>query len=265
MRNIKLVLAYDGTDFLGWQKTPLGPTIEEALEKVFSQILQEKIALQAASRTDAGVHAEGQVVNFQTKNDKIPLQKLQHSANALLPRSIVIAEIEEAPLSFHPTLDNLGKEYHYFICNGPWQKPKNCAYSWHIPTALDIEAIQKSLPSILGLHDFSSFCNERSLLTKDPICFIESIELSSIEKSRFCFQVRGNRFLFRMVRNLIGTLVYVGLGKISPHEIGIILQSKDRKRAGVTAPAHGLHLMQVFYETNSSQKHNQRLYHVTAK
>lgn len=257
MKNIKIILSYDGSDFLGWQKTPLGPTIEESLEKVFSQILQEPIHLQAASRTDAGVHAEGQTVNFLTSKEPLCLKKLHHSANALLPKSMVILDIQEECLSFHPTLDNIGKEYHYLVCNEPWQKPKNRFYSWHIPLPLDQDAMLTAAASLLGTHDFSSFCNERSLLDKNPVCTLQSIEINSFEKGRLCFKISGDRFLFRMVRNLVGTLAYVGLGKINSDAISKVLQGRQRALAGVTAPAHGLHLMQVFYnrsETTSTTR-----------
>jgi tRNA pseudouridine38-40 synthase len=247
MKNIKLILSYDGTSFLGWQKTPLGPTIEETLETVFCQILQEKIKFQAASRTDAGVHAEEQVVNFFTHKEPLCLKKLQHSANALLPKSIAIVHMEETDLSFHPTLSNQGKEYHYLVCNTPYQCPKNRLYSWHVPYPLDHSAMIAAKDLLIGTHDFSSFCNEKDFLEKDPTCTLKSICILPKEKNRLRFQVTGNRFLFRMVRNLVGTLIYVGLGKIQTGQIPSILQSKKRALAGVTAPAHGLHLMKVLY------------------
>lgn len=247
MRNIKLLLAYDGTSFLGWQKTPLGPSIEESLQKVLEQILQEKITLQAASRTDAGVHAEGQCVNFLTAKSIAP-EKLHKSVNALLPPSIAVLSIEEVPLDFHPTLDNAGKEYHYWICNTPVQKPKNRFTSWHVPYPIDCAQMSSSAQCLLGTHDFSAFCNEYALLSKNPICNLYAITIESTCDSRILFKITGDRFLFRMVRNLVGTLVYIGLGKIASDTLPTILESKERSQGGVTAPAHGLHLMQVFYK-----------------
>lgn len=247
MKNIRLLLAYDGTDFLGWQKTSLGPSIENALELVLRQILQEDVVIQAASRTDAGVHAEGQVVNFFTSKENLSLPKLQKSLNSLLPSSIMVLGIEEMPLNFHPTLDNTGKEYHYFLCNTPYQKPKYRRTSWHVPLPLQGDLIQEAIPFILGEHDFSAFCNTDGLEDKNPLCNIHTLSFTPLGEQRFCFSVTGDRFLFRMVRILAGTLVYIGLKKLPPSEIPNILLHKKRERAGVTAPAHGLHLIQVFY------------------
>ena len=248
MRNVKLLVAYDGTAFLGWQKTSMGPSIEESLEKALEQLLQEKISLQAASRTDAGVHAEGQIVNFCTDKDLMPLTKLQKGLNALLPSSIIILNIEEVESHFHPTLDNTGKEYHYFLCNTPYQQPKHRFFSWHVPVPVDILKMQQGTKILLGTHDFSAFCNERSLMDRDPVCTLHSIDIEPLDKERICIKIRGDRFLFRMVRNLVGTLAYVGQEKISLTELENALKSLKRKNAGVTAPAHGLHLIEVFYK-----------------
>jgi tRNA pseudouridine38-40 synthase len=246
MRNIQLIVAYDGTGLHGWQKTSLGPSVEEHLEKVLSQVLQEKPKLQAASRTDAGVHAEGQVVNFFTTKD-LSLERLQKSFNALLPKQISILKVEEAPSSFHPTLDNQGKEYHYHVCNTLFQKPKHRLFSWQVPYSLSMDLMQQASRFFLGTHDFSSFCNQLPLLDKSAICTLEKIEIEEMEEQRIVFKIRGDRFLFRMVRNLVGTLVYVGGGKIPLSDIPSLLKNKQRAAAGITAPAHGLHLMNVFY------------------
>jgi len=247
MKNIKLLLSYDGTGLLGWQKTPLGPTVEQHLENALSKILQEKIKLQAASRTDAGVHAEGQVINFFTEKQKIDLEKLQKSINALLPPQIAALLIEEMPQDFHPTLNNRGKEYRYFLCNESFQKPKHRLFSWHFPYPLDLEKMEAAALYLVGTHDFSTFCNELPLSKKNPICTLNSLKIEQIEENRFCFKVEGDRFLFRMVRNLVGTLAYAGAEKLELSEISSLLETRKRKFAGVTAPAHGLHLMKVFY------------------
>ncbi|MES2200565.1 MAG: tRNA pseudouridine(38-40) synthase TruA [Chlamydiota bacterium] len=248
MKNIQLIIAYDGTGFLGWQKTPLGSTVEETLETVLSQILQEKIHLQAASRTDANVHAEGQSINFFTNKDRIPLSKLLQGINALLPPSIAALSIEEKPFPFHPTLDSQGKEYQYFICNTPYQQPKHRFFSWHVKSPLQIDLMKEASKHLLGTHDFSAFCNQRSLLDKDPTCTLYSIKIDLLENDRIKFSIIGNRFLYRMMRNLVGTLAYIGQGKITPEEVKEILLQKKRALAGITAPAHGLHLIQVFYK-----------------
>lgn len=243
-RNFKLIIAYEGTRFLGWQKTSMGPSVEAELEKALSQILQHPARLQAASRTDAGVHAEGQVINFFTEK-KIPPERLQKSLNALLPKEISVLEVAPMPLSFHPTLDNRGKEYHYFACLGTSQLPFHRHFSWHFPYPVDIDAMKQAAKSLEGWYDFSAFTNEKQT---DHIREIFKIEIFPLPVNRLKICVSGNRFLYKMVRNIAGTLLYVGCGKISPEEIGNILQSQDRTRAGVTAPAHGLVLKQVFYD-----------------
>ena len=247
MLNIKLLLSYDGTGLLGWQKTPVGPTVEEHLEKALSQILQEEVVLQAASRTDAGVHAEGQVVNFRTKKTVLDLEKLQKGINSLLPKQIAVLGAERMSEDFHPTLDNEGKEYHYFLCNTSVQRPKDRFFSWHFPYLLDLLKMKSAIPHFLGSHDFSTFCNELPLSKKDPVCTLHDITIEPLEEGRFCFKVKGDRFLFRMVRNLIGTLAYVGCGKLEAEQIPDLLKSRKRALAGVTAPSHGLHLAKVFY------------------
>jgi tRNA pseudouridine38-40 synthase len=241
MDNLKLIIAYDGTRYLGWQNS-----IETALEHAIEQILGKKAALQAASRTDRGVHAQGQVINFLWEGVS-DLTLLRRSLNAVLPADIRIQSIEIASPAFHPTLDAQGKEYRYFVCQGAVQLPFHHTTSWHVPAPLDIEAMERAATALIGTHDFSSFCNERQLVKGDAVREVSSISLSPLPHNRLQIGVRGNRFLYKMVRNLVGTLVYVGCGKLRASEMSAILASKDRTRAGVTAPAHGLFLHQVFY------------------
>lgn len=247
MKNIKLQIAYDGTEYLGWQKTKMGPSIEAALEEALQKILRHEVTLQAASRTDAGVHAAGQIVNFFTQKN-LPLEKLKHSLNCVLPRDIAVDMIEQARDTFHPTLDCIGKEYHYQLCYGQVQHPFQRFYSWHYPYPLDLQKIRETIPLLLGKHDFSAFCNAKKNSTYDHhIRDLETILL--VEEPQDClrFIIRGNNFLYKMVRNLIGTLVYAGCGKIEVKEVAKILSRKDRTQAGMTAPAHGLCLHRVLY------------------
>jgi tRNA pseudouridine38-40 synthase len=244
--NIKLKIAYDGTLYLGWQKTKFGPSIEEALEKAISQILQEEVSLQAASRTDAGVHAEGQIVNFTTIKE-MDLALLKKGISAVLPKDISLLSLEQVHDSFHPTLDSTGKEYHYRICQGSVQLPFHRHFSWYFPYPLCMVKMYAASRSLLGEHDFSAFCNDRSLLDKDATCHIFGIEISLVD-SGLKISITGDHFLYKMVRNIAGTLAYIGCGKILAEELPLILQSKDRKKAGMTAPAHGLTLNQVFYK-----------------
>lgn len=247
MRNIKLLLAYDGTRYLGWQKTNMGPSIEGTIESALTMVLQHPIYLQAASRTDAGVHASGQVANFFTSKD-IPLEKLKYSLNCMLPRDIAINVLEEAPDSFHPTLACKSKEYHYQLCYGRIQMPHHRWYAWHYPRKLDINAIRQTVPLLIGERDFSSFCNTSLSNTYAHYrrC-LQSIEVYELPHEGLRFEIRGNNFLYKMVRNLVGTLAFVGSGKIQRGEVEDILLSEDRTKAGMTAPAHGLCLYRVNY------------------
>lgn len=242
-RNIKLILAYEGTHYLGWQKTAMGPSIEQELEKVLTQILRHPVDLQAASRTDAGVHAEGQVVNFFTETE-ISLERLQKSLNGLLPQDISVLKMEEVSESFHPTLDSRGKEYHYSICLGQTQLPFHRNFSWHFSYPLNFEEMKKAADYLKGKHDFSAFTNEKQ---EDNVREIFDIILE-MSPDRLKIRVSGNNFLYKMVRNIVGTLLYVGCGKLSAEQIPAIIKSQDRTKAGVTAPAHGLVLKEVFYD-----------------
>jgi len=233
----KALLSYDGTHYFGWQKTVSGPSIQEEVQKAIARITGESIIPEAASRTDRGVHAEAQVIQFALEKGRDPDQLLR-GLNAVLPPDIRVRTV--TPCIFHPTLDALGKEYHYYLNLGPVQDPTRRLYAWHFIHPLDWTKVEKASQDLLGKHDFSAFANEEE---KDPICTIESIHF---REGRF--EIRGDRFLYKMVRNLVGTLVYIGAGRLSPDSIPSILASRDRKKAGVTAPAHGLYLHQVFYQ-----------------
>jgi tRNA pseudouridine38-40 synthase len=245
MYNIKLIIAYFGASFMGWQKTEMGPSVEETLEKTLSKILQHKVTLQAASRTDAGVHAEGQTVNFFMEKP-FDLGRLKFILNCLLPEIAVIS-IEEMPLPFHPTLDSVKKEYWYHICNTQVQLPFHRETSWHFPYPLNIEAMRQAAEELQGTHDFSAFCNERKIWDRDPLCHLEKVEVFPLEGNRFRIAMTGNHFLYKMARNLSGTLAYIGCGKLEEGAISRILEGKDRTRAGMTAPARGLTLKHVYY------------------
>lgn len=244
---IRCLVAYDGTHYLGWQKTEMGPSIEQTLEEVFVQILQHPVQLDAASRTDAGVHARGQVVCFSLQKPNLDLTKLRKSANALLPEDIAILSMEKAVPEFHPTLDCTGKEYIYQVCLGDAQSPFYRFFSWHFPYSIDHGAIQKACQLIIGTHDFSTFCNERKLWTKDTVRTIFTCSWEQIDEERYQIRISGNNFLYRMVRNVAGTLLYIGCGKIPLESLNEIMKGKDRTLAGVTAPALGLTLNKVFY------------------
>lgn len=254
MHNIRLKIAYDGTNYLGWQKTKEGPSIEETLQLTLEQILQESIILQAASRTDAGVHAHGQVVNFLTSKANLELARLKTSLNQLLPKDIVIIDASEAHSHFHPTLNAVGKEYRYSICLGPYQLPEHRLYSWHCYQAIDVLLIKDAIPYFLGEHDFAAFCNfQKNKQYESTVRTLQEISLIFPSPNRLCISIKGDHFLYKMARNIAGTLVYIGQSKLVGKDITMILKNKKRFAAGITAPAHGLALYEVFYDLPSIQ------------
>ncbi len=244
MKNLKLIVAYEGTAYLGWQRTEMGPSIEGELQKVLEQILQHPVKLQAASRTDAGVHAEGQVVNFFTSR-KVDVERLKKSINGLLPEDIRIVGIEMMPDGFHPTLGARGKEYHYSLCLGSIQLPFYRKFSWHFVKPVDMNKMREAAAFLIGKHDFSALTNEKQ---DDNMREVFHIEIEEAGSNRLRIRVAGNHFLYKMVRNIVGTVVYAGCGMLSIEEVRSLLENRDRTAAGMTAPAHGLTLKNVYYD-----------------
>jgi len=245
MSNLKLTIAYDGTELHGWQKTDMGPSVEEILTEVLDTIVQHPVKLQAASRTDAGVHAEGQVVNFFLEREDIDLGQLRLSLNQLLPASIAAVDLEQASDSFHPSVDAKRKIYRYSVSLGTYQIPQHRLYSWHFPYAVDVDLMRQSSRVLIGRHDFAAFTNVNFQPPSDTIREMHRIEF--IEKgNQLVIEIEGNRFLYRMVRNLVGTLLYIGCRKLEGDLLDV-LKRCDRRRAGVTAPSHGLSLHKILY------------------
>lgn len=245
-QNIKLHLSYDGSNYYGWQKTSEGPSIEATLEEVLKKILQHPISLQAASRTDAGVHAEDQVVNFFTDKDPLKLNLFQTSLNQLLPNDIRINKIAIMQDNFHPTLDSIAKEYHYNLSTEPWLSPFKRYFYWHFPKQLNISLMKEAATLLIGKQDFQALTNFRKPPHRDTIREIFSIDFIE-HQDDLCIQIKGDHFLYKMVRNIVGTLCYIGCGKIALQELTSILQGKKRKDAGMTAPALGLVLKKIHY------------------
>ena len=244
-KNFKLVIEYDGTNFFGWQIQNDRKTIQGEIEKALSLILNQKIRITGSGRTDAGVHAFGQVANFHADTNIQP-QNLKKGINSLIKHPIVIRECSIVDNDFHARYNAVSKEYHYFILN----REDPCAierqYQWHIRHPLDIEAMNKCCQGITGIFDFKSFENTgspRSSTIREV--FFSSI--SHLDNSRLVFKICAKGFLKYMVRNLISTIVLTGLNKITPHEFTRILEARDRTKAGPTAPAHGLFLKKVNY------------------
>ncbi|HSX38205.1 MAG TPA: tRNA pseudouridine(38-40) synthase TruA [Chlamydiales bacterium] len=239
----KLLVSYDGTKYLGWQKTKTGASIQETIQIALKRISQEEILPEAASRTDRGVHAMGQVVSFSLQKKFHP-KDLKQAMNALLPPDIRVLELDSVSPCFHPALQAKDKSYHYSLCFSEVQDPLHRLYSWSFRYPLEIEAMNQASLVLLGTHDFSAFANEKK---KHPFCTIHGIEFSSFANNRLQIAITANRFLYKMARTIVGTLIYIGCGKLPKDSIYKILTSKNRKLAGITAPAHGLTLYRVGY------------------
>src|SRR5262245_3857518 len=245
MPTVKLVLEYDGTCYAGWQRQPDHPTIQEAIEQAILQVSQDTVSIVGAGRTDAGVHALGQVASFRTDRDW-PASGWTRALNAVLPKDIAVLSATFTEPGFHAQHDARGKLYTYRILHRPTRPTVNRAFVWHIYRPLDLAAMQMATTSLVGSQDFSSF--EGSLTAnKNPICHLHRLDIVHHD-DQILIEAYADRFLKHMVRTIVGTVVEVGLGKRTPNSLIEILQARDRAAAGLTAPAHGLFLMRVDYE-----------------
>lgn len=245
VRKIRLVVEYDGTGLSGWQRQDNGPTVQQHLEEALGKLLAHEAAVSGASRTDAGVHARGQVAMFETERT-IPLHGIRRGLNSLLPASIAVRDVEDAADDFHPRFSSTGKHYRYTILRAPDRSPRWRDRAWHVRDDLDLGAMRAAAAALLGEHDFAAF-RAAGCTAKSTIRRIETIDLTEAPESLLFVDVRGNAFLRNMVRIVAGTLVDVGLGRLTPAQVAEILAGKDRTKGGRTAPAHGLELMAVFY------------------
>ena len=244
MKRIKLVTAYDGTNYHGSQIQNNGETIEGVLKAELSSLLKEEINLIGASRTDAGVHARGNVFVFDTTS-RIPPEKFTYALNARLPEDIRVQDSCEVPMDFHPRHQDTIKTYEYKILNRKLPLPEYRLYAHFTYEALDLEKMNEACVHFIGEHDFASFCAAGSQVEST----VREIYDLHVEKSGdlLTISVTGNGFLYNMVRIIAGTLLKVGSGHMQPEEIPGILEAKDRKMAGPTAPARGLTLVQIRY------------------
>ncbi|MFZ5648790.1 MAG: tRNA pseudouridine(38-40) synthase TruA [Bacillota bacterium] len=250
MRNIKLTIAYDGTSYHGFQEqrgTGL-PTIQEVLEKCLSELAGKKVQVIGASRTDAGVHARGQVVNFDAAGWNIPTERIPLAVNGRLPCDISVLEASEVPVHFHARFSARAKEYRYTIHNSRVPDPFMRRYSHFLPRLLDLKGMAEAASYLKGEHDFSAFKAEGSPV-KSTVRRLYDIYIEP-GGGVLQFVFRGDGFLYNMVRIMVGTLLEVGLKKYPPGTVLEILSSGDRTRAGPTAPPQGLCLMRIWYENN---------------
>ena len=247
MPNYKLTIAYDGTNYAGWQIQPNAVSIQEKIQNSLSIFLREKIHIIGSGRTDAGAHAMGQVANFHISKE-IDQRRFLFAANGILPDDIRILSIEEVPEDFHSRFSATKKEYRYFIRTAQVQTPFRRLYSFHYYTPMEIEKIKECIPLFIGTHDFTSVANIRGpgQELKSAVRTIDRLDL--IEKpDELEFVFVGSGFLYKMVRNIMGLLIETASGKRTVEEVKQILNAKDRRKAGRAAPSHGLFLMQVEY------------------
>lgn len=246
MQRYKCVIAYDGTDFSGYQIQPNKRTVQRELEAALAKIHKDnEVKVFASGRTDAGVHAKGQVIHFDSPL-LISADRWEAALNACLPRDISVFSVEKVSESFHARFSAVGKEYRYFLYLSAKRDPFRRNYAYQYPFPLDLEAMKAAGRYLLGTHDFTSFCSAKTEV-EDKIRTISEIHFS-LEGDLLTIQFIGSGFLYNMVRILVGTLLETGSGSRSPETIPELLLKKDRRLAGKTAPAHGLYLWQVFFD-----------------
>ena len=245
MRNFKMIVEYDGSAYCGWQRQENGLTIQQLLEEAIQLITGEKTTVIGSGRTDAGVHALNQVASFKCSTN-LPLNNIYRGMNSVLPPDIVVKEMEEVEGSFHAQHDVKSKVYVYKICNQRMRPALGRNFFWFIRFELDLALMREASRYLIGTHDFSCFCATGTDV-KDRVRTIIGIEIKTCEDVLIEIKVEARGFLKYMVRNIIGTLVEVGRGKRKPEEMKVIIESKNRKIAGATAPACGLFLKEVKY------------------
>ncbi len=245
-RNIKLVIAYNGAAYHGWQRQADGiDTIQQRVEEAASRVIGHPVVVFGAGRTDAGVHASGQVANFYTENLNIPLRGLRRALNSALPRDIAIRSAQKVDDQFHASRSAMGKTYRYRIYLGPTRPVMLDKQVYHYWMSLDLEQMQAAGRRILGKHDFLAFATS-SEQRQDTVRTVYRCDLAQTGPE-IHISVTGDGFLYNMVRNIVGTLIEIGRGRWAPQRIDKILASRDRNNAGPTAPPDGLYLQCVYY------------------
>jgi tRNA pseudouridine38-40 synthase len=242
MRDIKLVLEYDGTHFVGWQFQKNGRSVQEEISRVLQQVVQEPVTITGAGRTDSGVHARGQVASFQTSSS-MSTGSLLAALNGLLPEDICILSVEDAPAGFNARFDARERAYRYYLGFRPSAIGRQ--YHWHVRYALDVEKMNHVAAMIVGEHDFASFCRFEAEVRHYRCTIAVSRWIPA--PGQLTYEVRADRFLHGIVRALVGTMVDIGRGYTRAYEFGEILEAKDRRRAGMAAPPQGLFLEEVLY------------------
>jgi tRNA pseudouridine38-40 synthase len=245
---LKLIIAYDGTNYAGWQVQKSGVAVQELIEKALKNIFNIDLRLHGSSRTDAGVHARALIahVDISRAKFKMTARKLSLALNAHLPDDIRIMRAARATSDFHARFDATGKQYRYFIYNHAAMDPLLRMQAWHVPHALDLAKMRQAARAFIGKHDFEAFAANRGYKMESTIRTVTRCEIRRAGP-HFTVIIEGDGFLYKMCRGIVGTLVQVGQNKFAPAEIPKMIATKDRRAAGMSAPAHGLVLWKVFY------------------
>jgi tRNA pseudouridine38-40 synthase len=245
----KLTIAYDGTSYQGWQTQKIGVGVQQKIEEALAKLFPSKPGLHSSSRTDTGVHAVGMLAHFEVpaKECKMPPRKLALALNAWLPEDIRVMSAVRAPKAFHARFDSSGKQYRYFAWNHAAMNPLIRKTAWHVARPLDLPAMRSAAPLFLGKRDFQSFAANPGYAKETTVRTLTRCEIKR-SGPLMTFIIEGDGFLYKMCRGIVGTLVQVGLGKFSAGEVEHMLSKRDRRVAGMTAPAHGLVLWKVVYK-----------------
>ena len=253
----KLTIAYDGTNYAGWQVQKTGVGVQQIVEKALGKLFPSVRRIHSSSRTDTGVHALGMVAHVEIPEAefKMPVVKLRLALNAHLPQDIRVMAVREVPAAFHARFHAVGKQYRYYVWNSSAMNPLLRHQAWHVAVSLNLKAMQQAARLFLGKHDFKSFAGTRSY---QMLSTVRSLTRCDIKRNGalLTFVIEADGFLYRMCRGIVGTIVQVGQGKSKPEAVRTMLSAKDRRQAGMTAPAHGLVLWKVFYEANVQRKNN---------
>ena len=258
MRRIKLTVAYDGTNYCGWQVQPNGITIEEVLNKAICTLTGEEIAVIGASRTDSGVHAMGNIAVFDT-GSRIPAERFSYALNQRLPEDIVVTKSEEVSLDWHPRYQNSLKTYEYHILNTKTPVPTKRLYNCFVSFDLDVNRMRQGAQYLLGEHDFAAFCCIRTN-AKTTVRTVTDLQIQQnpLRPEEITIRITGNGFLYNMVRISAGVLIRVGRGFYEPEKVLELLEGRERKKEAVTAPPQGLCLMEIVYENDGFCVSNSR-------
>lgn len=248
MKNFKITVEYDGSRFAGWQRQAAdsGPTIQGLLEEALSRICDHRVILHGSGRTDAGVHARGQTASFATSSGRRP-EQIVRGGNCLLPPEVAILAAEEVPLDFHARFSAQGKIYDYDFLISPVRRPLRQGRAWWVGPELDWAGIEQALPALLGEHDFAAFQSTGSAV-RSTVRTIYRAGLSQPEPDLMRLSLTGSGFLRHMVRAVAGLLAEIGRGRLSAASLSEIIESRDRRRSGPTAPPDGLYLVRVLYD-----------------